>query len=85
MYIDYKTMIWRRVHFNNEDSLKEIKKILEEGSFDVFKEELGFNYDETLHDTEEMLSLEKNDNQATIELFIDNIPDSIWNNEKKYR
>lgn len=79
--IYYKATIWCKLEF---DILADPNKIIEmlENNCDmndlICKPDLHFNYDEYMADTEEILSLEENNNQCTIEVLKNN--HKLWDN-----
>lgn len=84
-YIDYKVTTWNRVHFSSDADINTIIDVLnEEGIDGVFDETLGFIEQETnLIGVEELLSVEDNDGEATVELYDDN-GNEVWSNNKIY-
>ena len=86
MYIDYKVTVWKRIHFNENTNPKKVIQVLEEdGLGDVFDEELGFVEQETLYETVEAMTPEKNGGCSTIEVYEEDndfINNLIWSNEK---
>ena len=85
-YVDIKYTIWQRVHFHKETNMNEIIELIKTGNEDsIFDEELGFMENEVLYDTEEQLSLEDNEGNATIEVYQGNDngnQELIWDNTK---
>ena len=72
-YIDYKTTIWQRAKFEDEESLNLALKALKEDGLDsIFDEKIGFIENEILYDTDSFLSLEESGN-STIEVYANNI------------
>ena len=84
MEIHYKTTCWVSVKFNSEITKEEIIKRLESGDLPL---DIGATEDvqyENMVETEDYVSLEENDGQATIEVM-DYIPGkpglvTIWDN-----
>jgi hypothetical protein len=73
-YIDYKTTIWQRAKFKDEESLNlALEAYNEEGIDFIFNEEIGFIENEILYDTDSHVHLEENDNCSTV---------TIWANDK---
>lgn len=78
--IDYKTTIWQRATFKDEESLNKAVDILTTQGIDsIFDSEIGFIENEILFDTSEYLEPSDNYDQATIEVFNDNTV--IWSND----
>ena len=85
MYVDYKVTVWKRVHFNENTSPKEVIQVLEEEGLDyVFDDELGFVEQEILYDTEEEMTPKENEGYPTIEVYVEGkfVDNLIWSNEK---
>lgn len=92
MEIHYKVTTWAKLKFDGDVKKEDIIKKLEEGYLPL---ELGYdgvvpglqNCEwEAINDTEEYLSPEENNNQATIELMEESERgwlESIWNNSIK--
>lgn len=81
-YIDVKMTVWQRFHFAEEAYMKGIADIIKEDGLDeVIDEKIGFQYSETLFDTEERMEPLDNDNSATVKVFEDG--KEVWNNEIK--
>lgn len=89
-YVDFKCTIWQRMHFKDNADMQKVIEILKKenypGHLDL--EELGFQENEILFDTEEFLLPEENDNQSTVEVYSQNkeetlnYQDMIWDNSK---
>lgn len=78
-YVDVKTTIWQRYHFNSETDMQKLAAIVEESGMDeIISDEHGFMESETLFDTEEELTPEDNGGCSTIEVCVNDT--SIWNN-----
>lgn len=78
-YVDTKVTMWERANFEIEASTynKALDIALNMAKEQDYPDMTDY---ETLYDTAEPLSLEKNDNQPTIELhFIDEV---VWDNGK---
>lgn len=68
--IDYKTTIWQRAMFKDEESLNLALKAYKENGIDsIFDEEIGFIENEILHDTDEHIPPEENEGFSTVEAF----------------
>ena len=89
-HIDVKCTIWTRYHLPDDADVNKIIEKLEEGKSAedaitiVVPEDFGENgleY-ETLNTTEEYMTLEDNDFQATIQVFEDERT-LLWDNEPK--
>lgn len=85
MHIDYKATIWFRIPIEKKEVLHQCIAILQNGGTindlydDIDENDIG--QCETLYDSEEHLSIQQNNNNATIEAFInkyDTVP--IWDN-----
>jgi uncharacterized protein YydD (DUF2326 family) len=69
-YIDYKTTIWQRAKFKDEESLNLALEAYKKYDIDVvFNDEIGFIENEILYDTEYPVSLEENGGFSTIEVY----------------
>lgn len=86
MELHYKATIWCKLHFPDSTNKEDLIKKLNEG---YLPSELGYGdivegvHDvewETILDTEDFLSVEENDGEATIELFEDPTQNPIWDN-----
>lgn len=81
-YIDVKVTVWNRLHFADESYMRGIVDIIKEGGLeDAIDDKLGFVASETIYDSEEKLTPEKNDQQSTIEVYANK--EKIWDNTKK--
>ena len=87
-YLDYKATIWVRIPINKEENIPKIIESLENINGDPeYLDDILFNDEENtymtfdyLYDTQDYLSIEDNQGNATIEIFKDN--KQIWSNEK---
>ena len=87
-YLDYKATIWVRVPIDKEENIPKIIESLENINGDPeYLDDILFNDEENtymtfdyLYDTQDYLSIEDNQGNATIEIFKDN--KQIWSNEK---
>lgn len=78
-YVLYKTEVWQRASFSDEADMQEIAKMINEGNFmDIFNDELGFEENDTLYDTESYVYPEDNDDEPTLEVYEYN--QEIYNN-----
>ena len=78
--ITYKTTIWQRAKFKDEDSLKKAIDVLTtEGIDSIFDLEIGFIENEIIYDTSEYMEPYDNFDQSTIEAHIGS--SIIWSNE----
>ena len=88
-YLDYKATVWVRIPIDKEENIPKIIESLENINSDpdylddiLFNDEkntyMTFDY---LYDTQDYLSIEDNQGNATIEIFKDN--KQIWSNEKE--
>ena len=70
MHIDTKVTIWTRLHVHESDNEQEILKRIKEGATinDLFNEFDSLDY-EVLYDTEEQITVEENQGNATVEVF----------------
>lgn len=85
-YVDFKTVVWNRAHFNDDADMEKVKELLEKGasSNDICDLENGLGFTgewETLLDSEMQLTPEQNEGIQTIEVFEDD--EAIWDNSKK--
>ena len=80
-YVDYKCTVWGRLEFDDSVNTDVIISKIKEGFlpaelFDAEELKLkGFHF---VDDTEESMSLEENDGNATIEVFDDD--KMVWDN-----
>lgn len=89
-YIDLKVTAWDRLTFHDHADMNKVIAALENGLSvdDICDEEYGFNYSDIMLDTEEYLTPENNDGEATIEVYTDSdihgmpldINEPIWTN-----
>lgn len=71
-FVDIKVTVWNRVHFSDEANMQEVTDLIKQGNIEsIFDENLGFEEEETLFDTEGYLSVEENDGCSTIEVYED--------------
>lgn len=79
MELHYKVTGWVRMKFNSEVTKEEIIKRLEAGDLPL---DIGLNEDveyESITETEDYVTLEENDGEATIEIM-DNVNKCVWDN-----
>ena len=79
MELHYKTTCWVSMKFNSEITKEELIERLEAGELPL---DIGNTEDfeaENLLETEEYVTLEENDGQATIEIM-DNVNKCVWDN-----
>jgi len=84
-FIDYKIKMWNRIHFSDAADIEKLKQILIKDQYpidDLVDEESGFTELENLFETEEYITPDVNEKNATIELYDDN-GKLIWSNELK--
>lgn len=84
-YVDYKCTVWGRLEFDDSVDTDVIISKIKEGFLpaelcDI--EELQFKGFHFIDDTEESMSLEENDGNATVEVFDDSINERtpLWTN-----
>jgi hypothetical protein len=72
-HVDYKAIVWMRLHLTDEADLDQIKHLLEntQDPDTIIDPELGFDWFEVILETEEFVPVEDNDGQSTIELYQD--------------
>ena len=65
-YIDTKITVWRRYSYNNDKNLEEFLEEIKKNSFeDILEDSLDF-----MHETDEnLMTIEENDNQCTLEIY----------------
>jgi len=78
---DVKVEVWKRYYYevDKEDSLNDIEGTIN----NIYLDNIICKNEEFLFDTEEPLSINDNDDQATVEIFLDGFEDSfnkIFNN-----
>ena len=67
----YKTTVWRKAIFDNDD-MQDIIDLIKEGDFgEIFDTSLGFIEDDIEYVTEELLMPEENNYTSTIEVYKD--------------
>lgn len=65
----YKTTVWRKAIFDNDD-MQDIVDLIKEGDFgEIFDTYLGFIEDDIEYTTEEILTPEENNYISTIEVY----------------
>ena len=65
----YKTTVWRKAIFDNDD-MQDIIDLIKEGDFgEIFDTSLGFIEDDIEYTTEEILTPEENNYLPTIEVW----------------
>ena len=71
-YIDHKITIWERIYID-DNQVNAIKNLLVGGKSinDLFNEDIVDN-NHFLLETEQSITVEENNNQATLQLFYDN-------------
>lgn len=82
-FVDYKCTVWGRLHFNDEANMEAVIEKLKEGYTPAELcdyPELQFEFFNFIDDTEEFLSVEENDFNSTIEVWVDE--NVIWENKK---
>ena len=70
-YIDFKCTTWERVYVSDDADIQKIKEILQNDD-DPLNELYNRNiaiYNEFLIENSELMTLEENDNQSTIEFY----------------
>lgn len=81
--LDYKATIWFKIPLNSDDAVTIAKRLIEENTlpselYNVLTDkELG--QCEPLYETEEFLTAEENDSQATIEIY-NEYNKLVWDN-----
>lgn len=84
MEIHYKVTTWNRIVFPDDVTKEEVIAILEKGDVgDLWHELTGLEHN-TIEEVEELITVEENDGEATVELFaqrFDDVP--IWDNSIK--
>ena len=82
MFVDIKVNIWKRVHF--DDNITDINSIIEalknEEIEDIFDPDKGFKEVEFLYDTENIIPIEENNGQPTIEVYSEIDGEIVWQN-----
>ena len=81
-YVDEKVTIWRRTWYSSDDKNSQEKLI--ESVKGISNDFTNSNMEdsEVLYETEELMSLEDNDGQSTIEVFTED-GKMIWSNGKQ--
>jgi hypothetical protein len=82
-YVDVKITVWERYHFNETSQLNKVIEELEKTSDidDILDPNLGYSHMELISDTRESLSVEDNQDNPTIEVYMDD--SVIWDNKDK--
>ena len=82
MFVDIKVNIWKLVHF--DDNTTDINSIIEalknEEIEDIFDPDKGFKEVEFLYDTENIIPIEENNGQPTIEVYSEIDGEIVWQN-----
>lgn len=86
--VDRKYTIWQRSHYhieaeNQEAAVAKIRDLIDTDE-EYDEESQGFSSNEVLYETEERLTPEENDGQATVEISCDvagkGFSDTLWSN-----
>jgi hypothetical protein len=81
-WIDLKVTIWQRLHFKEAADMQEVIKVLKSnGPQYIDDDQLGFSVMETLHETEDIMTTEENNDLPTVEVY--NGDELIWDNTQK--
>ena len=87
-YIDVKTTVWERFHFEDDMDMNKIIDILKTALIGIepiellVDEELLFQESETLAETSVYMTVEENSGYSTIEVYTKDNTESIWDNGK---
>lgn len=81
-YVDIKVTVWQRLYFDEETNMQDIIKVIkDEGPINVANEEIGFIKMETLDETEDVMTVEENEDNPTVEVYDED--ELIWDNSPK--
>lgn len=80
MELHYKCTTWNKLKFNDDVPVETIKEMLNQGHDpDDIMNALGESISyETISEVEEFISLDENEGNSTMELYVDNT--MIWDN-----
>lgn len=81
-YVDIKVTIWQRLHFKEDADLQKIIDTIQTvGQNYICDDSFGFTECETLLETEDMMTVEENEDNPTVEVYDED--ELIWDNSPK--